>query len=158
MLVRVAEALDAWAVARSIEARADGTPPLAACEIKLLGQTALLEQNAPLTLANTNDIDVRANYAQAVEQEFRRLVEREGKELDPVGHEIWMPRETRYTELFHGELVTLLVADVEAVLVSKALKAPAKNRSLLTEYLAKGASQRFLDMAKKYGVDLEQFL
>ena len=47
---------------------------------------------------------------------------------------------------------------MEAVLVSKALKAPAKNRSLLTEYLAKGASQRFLDMAKKYGVDLEQFL
>ena len=158
MLVRVAEALDAWAIARNIEARAEGTPPLAACEIKLLGQTALLEQNAPLTLANTNDIDVRANYAHAVEQEFRRLVEREGKELDPVGHEIWMPRETRYTALFHGELVTLLVADVEAVLLSKALKAPAKNRSLLTEYLAKGASQRFLDMAKKYGVDLEQFL
>lgn len=158
MLVRVAEALDAWAIARNIEARAEGTSPLAACEIKLLGQTALLEQNVPLTLANTNDIDVRANYAHVVEQEFRRLVEREGKELDPVGREIWMPRETRYTALFHGELVTLLVADVEAVLVSKALKAPAKNRSLLTEYLAKGASPRFLDMAKKYGVDLEQFL
>lgn len=158
MLVSMAEALDMWIVARNLEARAEGTPPLAACEIKLLGQTALLEQNAPLTLANTNDIDVRANYAHVVEQEFRRLVEREGKELDPAGHEIWMPRETRYTVLFRGDRVTLLVADVEAVLVSKALKAPAKNRTLLTEYLAKGASKRFLDMAKKYGVDLEQFL
>ena len=158
MLARVAEELDAWITARNLEARAEGTQPLPACEIKLLGQTALLEQHAPLTLAMTNDVDVRANYTHAVEQEFRRLIARAGKELDPVGREIWMPRETRYTVIFQGDLVTLSAADVDAVLISKALKAPVKNRALLTEYLAKGASQRFLAMAKKYGVDLEQFV
>ena len=45
-----------------------------------------------------------------------------------------------------------------AVLISKALKAPKKNQALITEYLAKGASERFFALARKYGVDLEQFV
>lgn len=57
-----------------------------------------------------------------------------------------------------GALVRLLVADPEAVLVSKALKAPSKNLALLTEYLAFGASQRFIDLAHRYNVNLEQFV
>jgi hypothetical protein len=36
--------------------------------------------------------------------------------------------------------------------------APGKNGPLLTEYLAKGASERFLKLATKYRVDLERFL
>jgi hypothetical protein len=158
VIVEVVEELDTWVVARNLEARAEGTLAIAACEIRLLGQSALWEQKAPLAPANTNDIDVRANYTHAVEQEFGRLLAQHGKVLDPLGREIWMPRETRYTVLFEGEFVTLRVADVEAVLLSEALKAPAKNRALLTEYLASGASPRFLEMVKKYGVELEQFL
>ncbi len=69
-----------------------------------------------------------------------------------------MPAETQYSELYSGRFVRLLLADPEAVLVSKALKAPVRNRPLLTEYLAKGASDRFLKLASKYAVDLEQFL
>ena len=29
---------------------------------------------------------------------------------------------------------------------------------LITEYLAKGASERFFELAQKYAVDLEQFV
>ena len=54
--------------------------------------------------------------------------------------------------------VSLLVADVEAVLLWKALKASRKNRPLLTEYLARGPSLRFLTLADRYALDLEQFL
>jgi hypothetical protein len=54
--------------------------------------------------------------------------------------------------------VEAFVADPDAVLVSKALKAAEKNRALVTEYLAKGASERFFDLARKYRVDLEQFV
>jgi hypothetical protein len=68
-----------------------------------------------------------------------------------------MPRETRYTELFNGKLVRVLVAEPEAVLVSKALKAPTKNGPLITEYIASGASPRFFELATKYAVSLEQF-
>ena len=50
------------------------------------------------------------------------------------------------------------VADPDAVLISKAYKAPEKNMGLITEYLAKGASERFFELAQKYAVDLEQFV
>ena len=101
---------------------------------------------------------MKADYQDSVRREFERLLAAEGRELDPLGHEIWMPAETRYSEVFTGKFVRLLLADPEAVLVSKALKAPAKNGPLLTEYLARGASDRFFELTKKYSVNLEQFL
>jgi hypothetical protein len=50
------------------------------------------------------------------------------------------------------------VADPDAVLISKAARAPEKNKALITEYLAKGASERFFELARKHDVDLEQFV
>lgn len=150
--------LDAWVIARNIEAREERCLLLKPCRIRVLGQTALLESAVALHLNATNDVDVYADYEHSIETEFRRLLAEEGKELDPLGNEVWMPRETRYRDLFVGKYVTILVADVDAVLLSKALKSPEKNRALIVEYLAAGASQRFMAMAKRYGVDLEQFV
>ncbi|HKO47631.1 MAG TPA: hypothetical protein VJV79_07905 [Polyangiaceae bacterium] len=158
MLIEVAERLETFVIERNLEARSEGTLALKPCVIKLLGQTALLEAKVSLTLAATNDVDVYADYEFAVEQEFRRLLATTGHALDPLGGEIWMPAETTYQPLFVGHCVTLLVADAESVLVSKALKAARKNRPLLTEYLARGPSARFLKLARKYRLDLEQFL
>ena len=158
MLAEIAERLDAWVVERNLEARAEGMLQLPPCTIQLLGQSALLEVGAPLKLAVTNDVDVIADYAHAVEAEFRRLLMHAGKELDPVGREIWMPEETRYEVLFAGEFVRLEVADIEAILVSKARMAPAKNRALIVEYLARGATPRFMRLARKYRIDLEAFV
>jgi len=158
VLVRVIQRLDDWVLEQTLLARADGLPALKPCSIRLLGQTALLEAELPLTLAATKDVDVRADYQDSVRREFERLLALEGRELDPLGHEIWMPVETRYSELYAGKFVRLLLAEPEAVLVSKALKAPRKNGPLLTEYLARGASERFLELVSAYAVDLEQFL
>lgn len=158
MLIEIAERLETFVVERNLEARSEGLLMLRPCIIKLLGQTALLEAKVPLTLAATNDVDVYADYEFAVEQEFRRLLATKGRELDSLAGEIWMPAETTYRPLFVGHCVKLLVADVESVLVSKALKAARKNRPLLTEYLARGPSARFLKLAQKYRLDLEQFL
>jgi hypothetical protein len=71
---------------------------------------------------------------------------------------IEVSRETKYRKLYAGRFVQLLVAEPEAVLLSKALKAPAKNRSLIAEYLASGPSERFKSLARKYDLELEQFL
>jgi hypothetical protein len=158
VLVEIAERLETFVVECNLEARSEGLLALRPCVIKLLGQTALLEAKVSLTLAATNDVDVYANYDFAIEQEFRRLLVIEGYVLDPLAGEIWMPKETTYQSLFVGHWVTLLVADVESVLLSKGLKAAPKNRPLLTEYLARGPSARFLKLAQKYGLDLELFL
>ena len=158
MLVEIARRLDAWVVLRNLEARAERMLALPPCTIHLLGQRALLEVGVLLTLAVTNDVDVRADYASAIEAELRRLLQIAGKELDPHGDEVWMPKETTYRVLLTGEFVTLKVADVDAILVSKALKAPNKNRTLIVEYLARGATPRFLRLARKYHVKLETFV
>ncbi len=158
MLREVAQQLDDWILQRNFEFREEGLPQLRKCTIKVLGQTALLELGVPLALAATRDVDVVANYEHSVELEFRRLLAARGKDLDALAHEAWMPRETKYCPIFEGEFVTLLCADAEAVLVSKALKAPEKNRVLLLEYLAQGATERFNQLAEKYSLDVEQFL
>ncbi len=158
MLLEVAEELDGWVLAQTIEARDEGLPLLRASKFKLLGQLALLEAQAPLTMTATKDVDVYADCQYAVSRELERLLGKRGFELDPLGHEIWMPPETRYDEIFAGQLVSLAVADIEAVLVSKARMAADKNRALIVEYLALGASDRFLQLAARHQVELGTFL
>jgi hypothetical protein len=158
MLCRIAEKLDQWVVRKNLEAEREGFLHLKPCRIRLLGQMALLELQAPLALSATNDVDVYADYEYAIEQEFRRLLALNGKELDSLGSAVWMPEETRYTSMYAGQFVTLEVADLESVLISKGLKAPAKNGAIITEYLASGASAQFMVLAAKYSLNLEQFL
>lgn len=158
VLAEIAQRLDDWIVDRNIAARADGLPAIKPCTIRVLGQTALFEAKLALELSVTKDVDVRADYDDSVRRQFERLLAAVGRELDPLGHEIWMPSETQYSELYSGKFVRVLLAEPDAVLVSKALKAPAKNTPLIVEYLAQGASERFLKLASKYSVDLEQFL
>ena len=158
MLVEIAEELDHWAVAKSAADRRDGLLGMKPCRIRLLGQMALFELGINLPLAATNDVDVHANYEHAMQQEFARLLSAKGKILDPLGNEVWMPKETRYRTLYKGELVRLDLADEESILLSKALKAPRKNGPLITAYLALGPSQRFIRLARAYRLDLEQFL
>lgn len=157
VLLDVARKLDRWVIDQNVAARAEGLVTFRPCTIRVLGQAALLEAGLSLQLAATHDVDVIADYDDAVRVEFARLLAAEGRELDPVGAEAWMPRETRYTLLFSGKFVKLLLAEPEAVLVSKALKAPSKNRPLLTEYLARTPSARFWELAKRYALNVEQF-
>ena len=124
----------------------------------MLGQSALWAAGVDLALTATQDLDAYADYEWAVQREFERLLAANGQVLDPHGREVWMPRETRYDPLYLGTSVEAFVADVDAVLISKALKAAEKNMALVTEYLAKGASERFFELARKYRIDLEQFV
>jgi hypothetical protein len=125
--------------------------------VRVLGQSALWAAGVDLALTATQDLDAYGDYEWAVQQELERLLAQEGKVLDPHGREVWMPKETLYRPLYEGTFVEGLVADPDAVLISKALKAPEKNSALLTEYLAKGASKRFFELAREHHVDLEQF-
>ncbi|MGB5284935.1 MAG: hypothetical protein WBN29_10525 [Polyangiales bacterium] len=151
-------ALDQWVAKENVRARTDGMLPHKKCTIRVLGQAALWVGKPDLTLTATQDLDAYADFEWAVQRELERLLAKEGKVLDPHGHEVWMPRETRYDPLYKGTHVEAFVADPDAVLISKASKAAEKNKSLITEYLAKGASERFFELAQKYDVDLEQFV
>lgn len=158
MFVDLLGELDAWVERANRAARAEGMATVRPCTIRLLGQMALFEAAVPLTLVGTQDLDVRADFDWAVRKELERLLARRGRVLDPSGAEIWMPEETEYDLVFEGRWVRGLVAQPDFVLVSKARMAPEKNRALIVELLAKGASRRFLDLAARYEVRLEDFL
>ncbi len=157
-LVQIFRALDQWVARENIRARAEGTPAYRSCCVRVLGQSALWAAGVDLALTATQDLDAYADYEWAVQREFERLLAENGHVLDPHGREVWMPRETRYDPLYLGTFVEAFVADADAVLISKALKAAEKNMALVTEYLAKGASERFFELARKYRIDLEQFV
>ena len=140
------------------ELRAQDLLPYKACTIRLIGQAALLEMGLAIPLVATQDLDVYADYEHPVMLQFAVLLKHHNLIVDPVGHEAWMPKETEYELCYEGTYVTGLIAHPDFVLVSKALKAPAKNKVLLTDYLALGATGRFIKLAKKYKVDLEQFV
>jgi hypothetical protein len=158
MFVRLLRELDEWVERSNREARSEGMAAIRPCSIRLLGQMALFEAGVPLTLVATHDVDVYANFDWAVRKELERLLARAGRVLDPLGHEVWMPQETEYDLVFTGRWVQGLVAQPDFVLLSKALKAPEKNRALIVELLATGASPRFFALAERYELDLEQFL
>lgn len=152
--------LDDWIINENRRRLEDGGARLRPCSIRLLGQAALLEhaEKFNFPIAATHDIDVYANYDYPVEKKFEALVKRHGWALDPVGHEAWMPPETKWQEVYQGEYVRGSVAEPDFVFLAKALKAPEKNRPLLTEFIASGASKRFFRLAKKYKIDLEGLL
>lgn len=158
MYAQIFSALDQWIARENVKARAEGVPTHRKCTIRVLGQAALWVAEVDLALTATQDVDAYADYDWAVQQELERLLAKEGKVLDPHGREVWMPRETHYAPLYAGRYVDAFVADPDAVLISKACKAPEKNEALITEYLAKGASERFFELAQKYAVDLERFV
>lgn len=156
-LVQIFLTLDQWVARENVRARAEGARTYPKCTVRVLGQAALWVAQLDLALTVTQDLDAYANYERPVQQELERLLAESGKVFDPHGRGVWMPRETRYDPLYGGTYVEALVADPDAVLISKALKAAQKNEAPVTEYLAKGASERFFELARKYSVDLEQF-
>ena len=127
-------------------------------EIKVVGQTALIEANVQLALLATTDVDVFTKAQWEITKKLDELLQQQGRHLDPLSSEIWMPKETKYDVIFSGQHVEGSLAQADYVLLSKALKAPGKNQNLITEYLAKGASERFLALATRYNIDLEQFV
>lgn len=158
MIADVARQLDAWIDEHNREASAEGVPLLRPCRIRLVGQMALFELTPSLKLRATDDVDAIVDAEYAVRRQLEVLLETRGLHLDRLAHEAWMPSETFYVKAYEGANVSLEVADLESVLISKGLKAPEKNGRLLSEYIASGPSQRFMNMALKYDLDLEQFV
>lgn len=158
MLQPVFADLDRWLTNENSRRAADGDPTLGRCDIRVLGQVALLEARVSLHLVATQDVDAYIKGEYPIQQKLDEILNRHGKHLDTDSSLIWMPKETQYDLIYDGKSVKGWVACADYVLVSKALKAPGKNKALIQEYLAKGASPVFMELAGKYRLDLEQFL
>ena len=153
-LTTIFEQLDQWVTAENKSSTVEGFRLLPKSIFRVVGQAALLEANVQFNVAATVDVDVLNNAKHEVVAKLSELLMTEGLELDPLSNEIWMPLETKYIEIFKGVWVTAMRAETEFIMVSKALKAPTKNRVLLRNYIATRPPLSFFKMCEKYKVDL----
>lgn len=128
--------------------------------VKLLGQMSLFaneKSSAVLTLAQTADLDAFLSMVGIIQSEFEKILVSEGLIYDKFSHEIWIPPNSKFNVLFEFENLTIESIDPESALVSKAVKAPVKNKLLIREALASDQFPNLAERIIKAGGRLENF-
>ncbi len=138
--------------------REEGYVRLGQSIFKVLGQSALFEANFGIELRVTHDVDAYVQANHWVVEKFNELLAKIGKHYDIHSDEIWMPAETIYEPLYTGVNLQASIAQPEFVMISKALKAPEKNRDLLANYIKSEATDIFFELAIKYKLDIDKVL
>jgi hypothetical protein len=153
--------LDEWIKALNRKRREAGGLAAIGTEIWLLGQVSLLARprvSALLHLAQTADLDAFLKMDGAVKGELKRLLAEAGLVYDEDSTLIWIPEGAVFEPLYSFSNLTVLALDPESALVSKAVKAPEKNKVLLREALTLGEFPGLADRILKAGGKLEPFL
>jgi len=154
------EELDARVDRLNVKRRGKGLRPFARAEVRLLGQMSLLVNervSAVLTLAQTADMDALLTMDQILKMELQDLLKKQGLLYDEDSHLIWIPEHAEFEALFAFMNVTVTAIDPESALVSKAVKAPVKNKQLIREAIASGHFPGLIDRIEGGGGDLELF-
>ena len=157
MLKALCTKLDKWLIDENRDKKEFGTVHLE-CEIHVIGQAALLEAQLGIQLAATMDVDLHKQLHGPIREKLDELLALRGKKIDPVGHEAWMPKESKFNLIYDGKFVKCFIAQPEYVLISKAKMAREKNKNLIIEYLGTNPTPLFLELANTYNINLEEFL
>lgn len=143
------------------EREREGLSPIAKAKVQLLGQVSLLANNkvsATLSLAQTGDLDALLTMSYVVKMELEKLLPKYGLVYDEDSRLIFIPPGSRFDLLFDLENVVVEMIDAESTLVSKAVKAPEKNKQLIREAISSEVFPGLVDRILKNGGKLEKFL
>lgn len=141
--------------------RAEGLAIYPKAEILLLGQLSLSVDEkvvARLNLTQTADLDALLKAEFKIKDELKKILPRYGYVYDEDSPLIWIPPESKFVNLFLLDRITVKYLDAESVLLSKAIKAPKKNKVLIREALATNLFPSLADRILKHGGNLEDFL
>ncbi len=136
----------------------NGTRCLPQSKILLLGQMSLLVDktvSAQLTLAQTGDMDAKIEMDYFVKMQLKTLLDKRGFIYDEDSDLIFIPKGSKELPLFDFTNIKVERLDPESILVSKALKAPEKNRPLLIEGVASGLFPNIITRIEEGGGDLD---
>ena len=134
--------------------------PLPKAEVKLLGQMSLLTNekiSSLVTLAQTGDLDALLKMESVVKELLKELLRKRGLLYDEDSYLIWIPDGAKFERVFSFKNVLVTSIDPESALVSKAIKAPVKNKQLIREAIVSGKFSRLVERIEKAGGDLESF-
>ena len=141
------------------ERRHEGLLPFSKAKVRLLGQISLLvQESVALSLTQTVDVDAELLMDHAIKAAFKALLRNEGYFYDEDSSLVWIPSNARFLPLWDLPNVSVEALDPESALVSKAVKAPRKNRQLLRQAIASNQFPSLADRIVKHGGKLEDFL
>lgn len=129
--------------------------------IKILGQTSLLiqpELTYQLSLVQTGDLDAKLDAEHAVKTRLKEILPEYKFIYDEDSEMVFIPDGSSFAEFVDLSMVKVLVIDPESALVSKAVKAPDKNRQLIREAIASGDYKNLIDRIIKEGGNLKNFI
>jgi hypothetical protein len=139
----------------------DGLFAVPKAKAQILGQMSLLANekvSVLLTLAQTGDLDALLTMDGLVKAELKKILLNQGLLYDEDSYLIWIPPKSTFNTLFDLEHILVQLIDAESALVSKAVKAPAKNRQLIREAIASEEFPGLVDRILENGGKLEDFL
>ncbi|HTL12844.1 MAG TPA: hypothetical protein VL588_10170 [Bdellovibrionota bacterium] len=119
--------------------RKSGLRTVAKAEVRLLGQISLLvheKVGAQLSLAQTGDMDALLRMESVIKKELKQLLGKNGYFYDEDSDLIWIPPGATFETLLDLDRLVVKSIDPESALVSKAVKAPQKNKQLIREAIA----------------------
>jgi len=139
--------LDQSVEAENLRRREDGQLQMKKSEVLILGQTSLLldkKLSAKLGLLQTADLDAKLQMEYFVKSQLKELLKERGLVYDEDSEKIFIPRGSLELDLFDFKNVVVKRLDSESVIVSKAVKAPQKNRQLIQSSVVETALFRNL--------------
>jgi hypothetical protein len=139
----------------------EGLGNIASAEIKILGQMSLLvndKVSTILSLNQTADLDAIITMEYLVKKEFQQILQEAGLIYDEDSYLIWIPKDATFEELYNLKNLSVSIIDPESALLSKAIKAPEKNKFLIREAIASNQFPRLVGRILANGGKLESFL
>lgn len=116
----------------------DELPGLKKIEIKILGQFSLMadpEASAKLPLVATRDFDALVEGDWSARTLLKIALAEFNLEYDDLSKEIWLPDNARFVEIYDSNTLKVSYLSTLDALTSKAVKAPEKNKNLISKSL-----------------------
>lgn len=161
VLMEIFNKLNDQLEADNAERREESSRLIQKALIKILGQTSLLiqpELTYQLSLVQTGDLDAKLDAEHAVKTRLKEILPEYKFIYDEDSEMVFIPDGSSFAEFVDLSMVKVLVIDPESALVSKAVKAPDKNRQLIREAIASGDYKNLIDRIIKEGGNLKNFI
>lgn len=159
LLIEVLSELNVLLESENQSRQESGALKLLRVQIRILGQMSLLlneKVTAALHPVSTMDVDAFWEGDRTALELFRKCLKKHSLEYDNDSHLVWIPPESRYDPLFDAPLVQCEVIQPLYAIVSKAVKAPEKNRIIVRNAIG-FFGEELIQLLLKYGVKPAEF-
>ena len=159
LLQDLIERIEASILLANAERGSEGLPEFGQVEIRLLGQFGLLvhpKASSELQPAATRDIDATLRGEWSARWIVRSVINQSGYTYDDLSNEIWLPPEAQFELLHDSQCLKVEVIAPLFNLLSKAVKAPERNRNLIVEGIAVYGDE-LIALLTAHGVNIDYF-